>query len=323
MTSIGQEKMSTSLAQTVGLDISKDHLDVALRPAEQARRFTNNQSGHGALLRWLGSFVVERVVFEATGPYHQLIEQRLAQAGLPFAKINPRHARRFAEATGKLAKTDKVDAAMLARFGALLEPQCRPIRSEAIRQLAELTAARRMLVRDRTATSNRARTLTIDILKRYAALHLKHIDRQIEAIDAEAEAIIAADPNLAQRLAVLTSIPGIGKPTAIALLADMPELGTMDAKQAASLAGLAPVTRQSGKWKGKSTIRGGRAYLRQQLYMPALVAARFNPDLKTRFNSMIKAGKPAKVAITAIMRRIIVLANALLRDNRTWAKTIA
>ena len=178
-------------------------------------------------------------------------------------------------------------------------------------------------MKDRTATNNRAKTLTIDLLKRQAAQRLRQIALQLDALDAQARAMIAHDPVLARRLAILTSIPGLGEITAIALIADMPELGSMDPKQAASLAGLAPVARQSGTWRGKSFIRGGRAHLRQALYMPALVAARFNPDLRARFNTMIAAGKPAKVAITALMRRLVVLANALLRDDRTWAESIA
>ena len=315
--------MSPSTAPCAGVDVSKGHLDVAVHPGGAARRFANDRTGHSALLRWLAPRAVARVVFEATGPYHRLLERRLHAAGLPCAKVNPRHARRFAEAAGTLAKTDRVDAAMLARFGALLEPECRPLRSEALDQLAELVAARRMLVRDRTATTNRAKTLSLDLLKRQAALRLKHIARQIRAIDAQARALVAAEPSLARRLAVLASIPGIGEATALALIADMPELGRMDAKQAASLAGLAPVARQSGTWRGNSPIRGGRAHLRQALYMPALVAARFNPDLRAKFAAMTAAGKPAKVAITALMRRLVVLANALLRDDRTWTKAVA
>lgn len=315
--------MSAPIAATAGIDISKEHLDVALHPGAAARRFGNDHAGHTALLRWLAPLALVRVVFEATGPYHRLLERRLADAGVPFAKLNPRHARRFAQAIGKLAKTDRVDAAMLARFGALLEPETRRLRSQALDQLAELVTARRMLVRDRTATTNRAKTLSIALLKRQAEQRLKHIARQLNALDIEARALVASDPMLARRLVILTTIPGIGEATAIALIADMPELGQMDAKQAASLAGLAPVARQSGTWRGKSAIRGGRAHLRQALYMPALVAARFNPDLKASFAVLTAAGKPAKVAITAIMPRLIVLANALLRDDRTWTKAVA
>ena len=315
--------MSTPIAVVAGVDISKDHLDVAIYPSGTARRFVNDRNGHTALLRWLRSFVVERIVFEATGPYHRLFERRLDQQGLPFAKVNPRQARRFAEATGKLVKTDRVDAIMLARFGALLEPECRSLRSQALDQLAEIIAARRSLVRDRTATTNRSKTLTLGLLKRLAANRLQQINRQIDALDAEANALVLNDRSLARRLAILASMPGIGETTAIAVIANMPELGQIEAKQAAALAGLAPISRQSGNWQGKSSIRGGRSHLRQALYMPALVAVRFNPDLKRSYDALIAAGKPAKVAITAVMRKIIVLANALLRDDRCWTKSIA
>lgn len=311
--------MTTSIAPIAGIDISKDTLDAALHPSSQARSFANDRAGHTALLRWLASHDVQQIVFEATGPYHRTLERRLAQHQVAYVKANPRQVRRFAEATGTLAKTDRVDAIVLARFGALLQPNLTPPRSDALHQLAELVAARRSLVRDRTATTNRAKTLTIDLLKRQAAQRLKQIIRQLDALDRQARAVIAEDPAMARRLAILTSIPGLGEITAVALIADMPELGQMDAKQAAALAGLAPLARQSGNWHGKSFIRGGRAQLRQALYMPALVAARFNPDLKQSFATLLAAGKPAKVAITAVMRRLVVLANALLRDDRLWS----
>ena len=310
--------MTSSIAPTAGIDISKDTLDAALHPGNQARSFTNDRTGHTALLRWFASQDVRQIVFEATGPYHRALERRFAQVDIAYVKANPGQVRRFAEATGTLAKTDRVDAVVLARFGALLQPNVTPPRSDAVDHLAELIAARRNLVRDRTATTNRAKTLTIDLLKRQAAQRLRQIAQQLDALDAQARAAIADDPVLARRLAILTSIPGLGEITAIALIADMPELGQMDAKHAASLAGLAPVARQSGTWRGKSFIRGGRAHLRQALYMPALVAARFNPDLRACYSALVSAGKPAKVAITAIMRRIVVLANALLRDDRSW-----
>src|SRR4051794_6212048 len=202
------EKMTASIAPVAGIDISKDHLDAATHPGGETRRFTNDRTGHTALLRWLERNDVQQVVFEATGPYHRTLERRLAVAGRPFAKINPRQARRFAEATGTLAKTDRIDAIGLARFAAVLQPECRPLRSETLDQLAELVAARRMLVKDRTATTNRAKTLTLDLLKRQAAVRLKQIARQLDALDAQARALVVADPLLARRLVVLTSIPG-------------------------------------------------------------------------------------------------------------------
>jgi len=317
------EKMSTSIAPTAGIDISKDQLDVAFHPSGETRQFANDRRGHGKLLRWLRTRAVACVVFEVTGIYGRELERRLEIAGIPFARVNPRHARRFAEATGRLAKTDRVDALMLARFGAALEPECRPLRSETLDQLAELVAARRALVKDRTATLNRQKTLRVALLARQAARRLTQIDAQIKAIDEAARALIKGDPDLDRRRAILESIRGFGETTAIALLADMPELGTLDEKQAAALAGLAPMTRQSGKWKGKSTIQGGRAHVRQTLFMPAMVAARFNADMKAKLEALTKAGKPAKVAITAVMRKLVILANALLRDDRLWTTKAA
>jgi transposase len=311
--------MSGSLAQVAGIDISKDHLDVHLHPSGATRRVTNDKAGHKALLRWFSRLGVERIVFEATGPYHRLVERALTAAGLRFAKINPRQARRFAEATGQLAKTDRVDAAMLARFGALLQPEARVPKSDVLDELTELVAARRALVKDRTACLNRAKVLRIQLLKSQASQRLRQIEAHIAAVDRLCLELVMSDQTLAERLAILTSIPGLGEATAVAILADMPELGEIEPKQAASLAGLAPMARESGQWRGKSFIRGGRAHVRQALYMPALVAMRFNAPFTTKYEALIQAGKPPKVAITALMRKLIVLANALLRDRRKWS----
>ena len=215
---------------------------------------------------------LNRVVFEPTGPYHRAVERALGASGVPFIKVNPRQARRFAEATGKLAKTDRLDAALLARMGSLLELEARPARSE---------------------------------------------------VEAAILQIVEAVASLADRFAILISIPGVSNITAFALLIAMPELGSLEAGQAANLAGLAPIARQSGRWTGRSFIRGGRADVRQALYMPALVAARFNPDMKVKYAHLIETGKPAKVALTAIMRKLVVLANAALKANRTWTPRTA
>lgn len=262
------------------------------------------------------------MVFEPTGPYHRAFERVLARAQLPACKINPRQARRFAEATGQLAKTDRVDAAMLARMGALA-PDVRAPATESLQELKDLTLARRALVKDRTAARNRSKHLGIRLLQQQNAQRLRQIDNQLAAIDAAVAALIAQHDALARRQRILVSIPGISAVTAAALLVEMPELGALDHKQVASLAGLAPVTRQSGTWQGRPCIRAGRAHLRQALYMPALVAARYNPDLKAIFDRLTAAGKPAKVAITAIMRKLIILANALLRDSRSWSPRLA
>lgn len=308
---------------TIGVDISKDHLDLHRLPDGARRRFGNDKIGHRALVRWLAQMAVERIVYEPTGPYHRAFERALARAGLPLAKVNPRQARRFAEATGKLAKTDRADAAMLARMGQALAPQVRPLVSETLCDLKDMHIARQALVKDRTAAKNRQKHVRLALLKRHNTQRLKQIETQIKAIETAIEAVIAGDGDLASRFAILLTIPGISRISAFALLIEMPELGTLEAKQAASLAGLAPVTRQSGTWNGRAHIRGGRSNLRQALYMPALVAARFNPDLKAKYDQLIAAGKPAKVALTVLMRKLIILANALLRDAREWKQNLA
>lgn len=319
MTSRGAEKMTQ---YTIGVDISKDALDVHRLEDGASARFANDKSGFRALIGWIGVDAA-RVVFEPTGPYHRAFERALAAGGLPLVKVNPRQARRFAEATGKLAKTDRLDAAMLARMGALLQLEVRPARSEVLDGLKDLHMAREALVKDRTAAKNRAKTLGLPLLKRHNAERLKQIGRQMTAIEAAIMAIIRADPSLARRFEILVSIPGVSSLTAFALIIEMPELGGLDAGEAAALAGLAPVVRQSGRWTGRAFIRGGRANVRRALYMPALVAARFNDDLKAVYDRLRAAGKPAKVALAATMRKLLVLANALLRDGRRWSQRSA
>lgn len=302
---------------TIGVDISKDHLDAHRMSDGASRRFTNNAIGHKAFMNWLGG-PGARVIYEPTGPYHQAFERSLAAEGLALVKVNPRQARRFAEATGRLAKTDRMDAAMLARMGALLNLEARPVRSPILNDLKDLHMARVALVKNRTAARNRAKSISLAILKRQNGEQLRQIERQMAAIEKEIMALIKADTDLARRFEILVSIPGVSALTAFTLLIDMPELGSLGHGQAASLAGLAPVARQSGKWTGRAFIRGGRSNVRQALYMPALVAMRFNHDLKAKYQQLKEAGKPSKVAITAIMRKLVVLANALVRDDRKW-----
>jgi transposase len=320
---MGQEKMSQSLSPspaqvTIGIDISKDHLDVHVHPEASSQQFTNDRTGHARLISWIKPKQPVRIIFEATGAYHRALQKALAEAALPGVKINPWQARRFAEATGKRVKTDPLDAAMLARFGATLQPDIPPARDPTIDSLAELLTARRALVKDRTAALNRGKNLTLPLLKRQNLEQLRQIDAQIEAIDREQATLVAKQQSLKARFDILLSIPGLGAVSVLAMLIDMPELGSLQPRQAASLSGLAPLTRQSGNWQGRSCIQGGRAALRQALYMPALVAIRFNPPLKAKYLALRKAGKPAKVAIVAVMRRLIIIANALLRDHRMW-----
>ena len=306
----------------IGIDISKDHLDVHRLPGDERRRFDNSKAGHKALIRWIGD-TPARVVYEPTGYYHRALERALAAAGMPIAKVNPRQARRFAEATGNIAKTDALDAAMLTRMGAVLSLEARPVPSGIINDLRDLRTARNALIKDQVAAQTRAKAITLPLLKRQNAARLKQIEAQRKSVDAEINTLIQGDPDLAQRFAILCSIPGIAEVSAAMLLIEMPELGSLDEKQVAALAGLAPIARQSGNWKGKSFIRGGRQQVRQGLYMPALVAIRFNADLRAKYEQLIKAGKAPKQAITAVMRKLIILANALLKKGRKWQPRVA
>jgi transposase len=210
---------------------------------------------------------------------------------------------------------------MLAHMGEVLGVEPRPCVSQTIAELKELHLARAALIKDRTAAKNRAKAITLARLEKQTKKRLVEIDVKREEIDAAIEKLILDNEQLSRRFEILLSIPGVSKITAFALLIEMPELGNLEGKQAASLAGLAPVQRQSGSWKGHAYIRGGRAFfLRQALYMPALVACRFNKDSRALYQKLVEAGKTAKGAITAVMRKLVVLANALLRNNRPWAE---
>jgi transposase len=311
------------MQDTIGIDISKDTLDCFQLSGSKHFQYRNDNQGHKALIKWIKNQGVTLVVFEATGAYHRSLEATLARCERPFVKVNPRQARRFAEATGKLAKTDRVDAAMLAKMGAVLDLNSQEPKPESINILRELLTARRALTKDNAAAKTRAQTTIHTVLKSQIRARQKQISSQIKQIDTIIAEMISMDEELSRKFAILISIPGIGQTTAFSMLIEMPELGTMSGKQAASLAGLAPISRQSGKWQGKERIQGGRAFFRRAMYMPALCIIRHNLSSKQKYDQMIERGKPPKVAITAIMRKLVVLANALLRDDRTWADKLA
>lgn len=303
---------------SIGIDISKAHLDAHRLSSAEHARFDNTAAGLRALERWLGPVPPARVVYEPTGPCHRRLEVAFA-ARLPLVKVNPLQARRFAQAQGTRAKTDKVDAKMLALMGAALDlvPD-RPMDPDQ-RDLKEMQVARAGLVRDRTALTNRLATQHLPLTRRQTRARLTQIERQIAALDAELDARLGACPRRARAQEILVSIPGIGRVTARTILAECPEIGTLGAKQIAALAGLAPMTRQSGQWRGRAAIGGGRKTLRDALFMPALVAMKRNPDLAAKYRAMRAAGKPHKLALAALMRKLIILANTLVTDDRPWA----
>jgi transposase len=303
-------------AQSIGVDISKATLDAHAFPIGQAHSFPNTRDGFKVLLKWLAKFDVVRVVFEPTGAYHHDFERALGKAELPLCKTNPLQVRRYAQSRGKRAKTDAVDAAMLARMGHEHSLEPKPMLSQAIDEMKELSVARLALIKDRTAAANRKHIRRSPLLQRQCKARITQINKQIDEIDAATAAILATQPDLKEKEKILLSIPGIGPAAARALIIDMPELGTISNDQAASLVGVAPIPNQSGTYKGQSRIGGGRAHVRQALYMPALVACRYNPDLKAKYDALIKAGKLPKKAIIAILRKLVVLANALLSKGK-------
>jgi len=308
---------------TIGVDISKAHLDAHRLPDDVARQFSNDRRGFADLIKWIGTRSAERIVYEPTGAFHRDFEEAMTAADLPLAKVNPLQARRFAEARGTRAKTDKVDAAVLAHMGVALQPDICAAPSKIGRDLKELQIARQALIKDQTAAKNRSKSLRLAMLKKQNKLRLRQIAQNLKAIEDAMLVLIKADQKTARAFEILCSIPGISTLTAATLLTEMPELGSLEQKAVASLAGLAPFSRESGKWKGKRFIGGGRKFLRDALYMPALVACRFNADMKVVYQRLKEAGKPSKVAITAVMRKLIILANTLIKNNRTWVKNNA
>ena len=306
----------------IGIDISKATLDVHRLTDGVAAQFKNNSMGFRALKAWLKGHEIVRIVYEPTGPYHRDFEVAL-EADFPLAKVNPLQARRFAQSLGTRVKTDAVDARVLAMMGEAFSLTPQPQTSANQRDLKELHIARLALVRDRTRALNRQKTLTLALLKRQTKARIKQLEAQIASVNAAITDLLQSTPETARAAEIICSIPGLSRVSAAALLIEMPELGTLNKKQAASIAGLAPMTRQSGQWRGKSFIQGGRKHLRDTLYMPALVASRYNPDLKAKYSALIAEGKPAKVALVALMRKLIILANTLIREDRKWEKNRA
>ncbi|WP_245540864.1 IS110 family RNA-guided transposase [Octadecabacter antarcticus] len=295
-------------------------MDAYWLSSREHRQFCNDKAGAKALAFRARKTEVSRVIFEAKGIYHRCIETGLAQNGISFARVNPRQARRFCEGTGQLAKTDRVDAALLAKMGALLELRADQPKSETLHDLKQLATARLALIKDRTAAKARLTATTHRMLSQQIKRRLKQIERDLSQVTEAIDTIVAADKDLAVRTEILTSIPGIAKITACAILTERPELGHLSGKQAAALAGLATISRQSGKWQGKERIQGDRASVRRAIYLPDIVDTRFNPDMKAKYEQLISAGKCKKLAITAVMRKLIVTANALLQDQRKWGE---
>jgi len=305
-------------AMVVGIDVSKDWLDVAVRPTGESFAFKRTAAGIEDLVERLKDLSPALVAIEATGGFEAVVAAALAGAGLPVVVVNPAQVRAFAVALGKRAKTDPIDAAVIAHFAEATKPQLRQLPDEKTRFLADLIARRRQIVEMLAAESQRARRISDHRLTRSITRLRKALEEEL----AELERLIADHMRRStvwvEKEKLLASVPGVGKTIARTLIAELPELGSLDRRQIAALVGLAPWTRQSGQWRGKSFIGGGRKTVRSSLFVGAMVAARYNPQLKQFRDKLVAAGKPKILALVAVARKLITILNAILRDRRPW-----
>ena len=302
----------------VGIDVSKDQLDVCARPSGEAFVVARDDKGLADLLERLRGARPELVVLEATGGFEQVVAASLAGVGLPVVVVNPRQIRDFARALGRLAKTDRIDAEVIALFAERVRPELRPIPDEAARELDELVTRRRQVIEMMVAEGNRARRLDTGRIKKRIERHRELLQKELTEIERELDDTIRKSPIWRETEDLLRSVPGIGNATARTLLAELPELGTLDRRQIAALAGLAPFNRDSGTFRGKRMIGGGRASVRAVLYMAALTASRWNPVISAFYKHLLASGKAKKAALVACMRKLLTILNAIVRDRTPW-----
>ena len=302
----------------VGIDVAKDRLDVHVRPSGEAFSVARDGKGLDELVARLRKLGVALIVVEATGGFETTVAGALCAAGLPLAVVNPRQVRAFARATGRLAKTDALDAAVIAHFAEAVRPEARPVPDAQAQALGELVTRRRQIVEMMTAERNRRKRLTDRRMIKSIDRLLKALQRELSDLEADLDETIRETPAWRETENLLKSVPGIGDITARVLIADLPELGTLDRKKIAALVGVAPFNRDSGTLRGKRTIWGGRANVRAALYMAALVASQHNPILRCFYQRLLKAGKPKKLALTAVMRKLLTILNAIVRDQTPW-----
>jgi transposase len=301
----------------VGVDVAKDHVDIAVRPTEEQWQAPTTPRGIAQVVSRLREMAPQLVVLEATGGLERPWVLALAGASLAVVVCNPRQVRDFAKATGRLAKTDQIDARVLAHFGDVMRPPVRPLPDAEALELSATLARRSQLVEMMTAEKQRWGR-AVSVAQASIQRHLDWLAEELAAIDRDLDLRVQADPTWQGKDVVLRSVPGVGRVLATTLLADLPELGTLARHQIASLAGVAPLNCDSGQRRGKRAIWGGRARVRAILYMATLAATQRNPTIKTFYQRLCVAGKPKKVALTACMRKLLTILNAMLRDQKTW-----
>lgn len=304
-------------ARYVGIDVAQNWLDVSVTGEAEVWRFGNDATGRAALRDRLLAYAPQRVVLEATGGLETAVAAELTAAAMPVSVVNPRHVRDFARATGRLAKTDAIDARMLARFAEALQPEVRPLPDAQAQELRSLVTRRRQVVVMLTAEHNRLSQATKRVQPHLEA-HIAWLQQQLAELDQELADLIQSSPVWRARDTLLQSVPGVGPTTATVLVADLPELGTLNRKQIAALVGVAPHNRDSGSYRGKRSVWGGRAAVRASLYMATLVATRCNSVIKDFYARLCAAGKPKKVALTACMRKLLTILNHMLHTQTPW-----
>ena len=305
-------------AIVVGIDVSKDRLDVHVHPSAESFSVARNAEGLDALIARISPLKAQAIALEATGGFETVVAAAVGSAGLPVIVVNPAQVRAFALALGKRVKTNPIDARVIACFVAATKPEIRALPDEETRLLAHLVTRRRQIIQMMVAERQRERHLPGRHLKKSVARLLKALQKELSALDHDIDDTVRGSPVWCEKEELLKTVPGVGNIVARTLLAELPELGRLDRRQVASLAGLAPFTRQSGKWRGKSFIGGGRSSVRATLFLSAMVAAKHNPLLKTYHQRLIAAGKPKMVALVAVARKLLTILNAILRDNRPW-----
>ena len=310
--------MSSPEKKYLGIDTSKEWIDAHLLPGHQTWKVDNTPE---ALTSWISTLPsgIEQALIEATGGLHNQVAALLKEAGIPVCIINPKAIHHFSKAMQYKAKTDALDAELIATFAQLVQPVSRPLPTREQAQLKELMTRRNQLVGIQTAEKNRLKTVRETRVQESIAVLLTWINKELKEIDRILDDLMRCDENWSEKLDLLTSVPGVGAKTARALLCEIPELGTLTVKSSAALGGLAPHIHDSGKHKGKARIQGGRSAVRTALYMPVLAAIRFNPEIRAFYKQLTDRGKLPMVAITACMRKLLTILNAMLRDKKMWA----
>ena len=302
----------------VGIDVAKAGMDVAIRPTDDIWAISNDEAGIRQLVSRLKTLEPAIVLMEASGGLELPIVAALAVEALPVVVVNPRQVRDFARATGKLAKTDTLDAAVLAHFGEAVRPPVRPLRDSEAQLLNSLTARRHQLVTMLVSEKNRLSAATTVAVRPSIEAHIEWLVRELDDLDTDLRRRIQRSPVWREKDDLLRTVPGVGPQVSLTLLAYLPELGTLDRRQIAALVGVAPFNRDSGTMRGRRTVWGGRARVRASLYMGALTASRYNPVIRDFYQRLLAAGKPKKVALTACMRKLLVILNSMLKHRSPW-----